>query len=128
MCKTANPIISGGIVHAVKGDLAAAVRDFDSSVQISPNHSPCPYVYRGLARANLGQLDQAIGDLTKAVTLDRRMRAAYKYRADVHAQKGDLVGSAQDRKTARSPAESELEHQFEARNTDREMDDRNDQP
>lgn len=69
MHNVAGAYLNRGGLHAKQGNLEAALRDFDKSIEISPRNAPV-YFMRARARREHGQLEAALADFTKAVELE----------------------------------------------------------
>ena len=79
----------------VKGDFAAAIRDYDQVVQRAPN-SYLGYQNRGLARHRLRQYDDALKDFNRALRLASATAPLYNARGAVLNDQGDFDGAIAD--------------------------------
>jgi tetratricopeptide (TPR) repeat protein len=87
--------IDRGNMHAERGDLKAAISDYDRAIDLDPRDASL-YLYRGVARRAQGDLAAAIPDLDRAVRLDPGYARAYGNRANAHYERGDLEAAIAD--------------------------------
>jgi Tfp pilus assembly protein PilF len=76
--------IERGSAEYDKGDLDAAIADFEQAVSLDPK-SPMIHTNRGNAYAAKGEFDKALADYAEAIRLDRGYVPAYKNRAWIWA-------------------------------------------
>jgi len=69
------------------GDLAAALKDFDKTLELEPEFASA-FHDRGICRFELDMDDLAIEDFTKAIELDPAYYEAYYNRALIYDEKG----------------------------------------
>ena len=93
-----------GNKHLAVGDFAEAIADFDTALQIDPEH-PEAYYYRASAKFELGKSEQgqgkveqakstyrsAIEDYAKVITLNPEHPDAYIFGGSVHLRLGSLA-------------------------------------
>jgi tetratricopeptide (TPR) repeat protein len=78
-----------GISRFEKGDFEGAIPDFTKAIESNgPSLEFCFY-FRGIALYRMNRLDEAIADLSKAITLKQHPRF-YNDRGNLIAQQGDL--------------------------------------
>jgi tetratricopeptide (TPR) repeat protein len=70
---------SRGLGYAKRGDLKAAIADFDEAIRLNPQ-SALPYNDRGLTYARTGDFDHAIADFNEAIRLDPKYLLAFRNR------------------------------------------------
>ena len=68
-----------GLAHAARGDLLAAIKDYDQALALKPDYAPA-YSNRGNAHAVLGDMLRAHEDHEKALALDPDYVAAWHNR------------------------------------------------
>jgi tetratricopeptide (TPR) repeat protein len=79
-----------------RADLLAATADFTRTLALDPHHYEA-WVNRGIARTELGQLAEAVADLTQAISLRPGGAAqALTNRSRARLLLGDLTGALQD--------------------------------
>jgi tetratricopeptide (TPR) repeat protein len=86
---------SQGGTQGQKGDLDAAIVEFEKSILLDPGNANI-FINRGKARANKGELDAAIADYDKAVSLDADNALAYNNRCFARVKKGDFDAAIAD--------------------------------
>ncbi len=91
----ANAWVRFGIASGVKGDLEAAIADFNEAIKIDPKCASA-YQCRGHARSLQNKLDEAIADYNQAIEIDPKQQDAYYDRGVARAQKGDFDGALAD--------------------------------
>lgn len=79
--------VASGNEHQNKGELAAALADYDRALVIDPQNVNA-YINRGLLRSEKGELEAAEADQTKAIALDPDNATAYSNRGFVKSNKG----------------------------------------
>lgn len=95
-----NPIwfANRAILYKEIDDTSHALQDFNTAIQLAPDDRQLSYAYAdraGLLAAQ-GELDEAIQDLTKAISLQPDFAYHYYDRAKLYAEKGDLQLAAND--------------------------------
>ncbi len=78
-----------GIEWMMMGQLTAALTDFQTAIELNPDHSRA-WFHRGCAHHRLHQLDLAIQDFDRVLSLEPRNPDAYKARAFVEQQQGEI--------------------------------------
>lgn len=58
-----------GLINLVSGDISAALDDFNTTLEIDPNHSEA-YRYLGVLNGRAGNVDLGIENLTQAIEID----------------------------------------------------------
>jgi TolB-like protein/tetratricopeptide (TPR) repeat protein len=66
----AEPHVSLGLLHSADFNLNAAKREFERAVELNPNYATARYFLGFRVLASLGQLDQALAQVKRAVELD----------------------------------------------------------
>ena len=84
-----------GISRFEKNDFPGAIGDFTRAIELNGQNLEFCYYFRGIALYRLGKLDDALVDLTKAISLRQHPRF-YDDRGNLLAQKGDLDGAIDD--------------------------------
>jgi Tfp pilus assembly protein PilF len=84
-----------GISRFETNDLAGAISDFTKAIELNGQNLEFCYYFRGIALYRLGKLDDALVDLSKAITLKEHPRF-YDDRGNLLAQKGDLNAALAD--------------------------------
>jgi protein O-mannosyl-transferase len=80
--------------HARLGDTAAALRDFDSAIRITPNATFL--MNRGILKRNTGDMAGAVKDFSEIIQLDPRHVRAWYERADTYRMQGSWARAATD--------------------------------
>jgi Tfp pilus assembly protein PilF len=78
-----------------KNDFEGAIADFTRAIELKARQQEFCFYFRGLALYRRGRLDEAIADLSKAITLKQHPRF-YGDRGNMLAQKGDFDGAIAD--------------------------------
>src|SRR5262245_28757858 len=65
-----------GVAQRGKGDIAAALADYDEAIRLYPDYARA-YVNRGNARYERSELDLAIANLDNAIRLDAKNASAF---------------------------------------------------
>jgi tetratricopeptide (TPR) repeat protein len=84
-----------GIAHRAKGNLDAALQDFNEAIRLKPDHAPA-FNNRGDGRRDKGDLDGALQDFNEAIRLKPDYALAFENRGNARRAKGDLNGALQD--------------------------------
>jgi len=84
-----------GAQHAARGDLGAALADYDTSITLDPS-DPIPWYNRGALKAIQGRHDEAIADFTGALDRDPGQVKALSGRAVSRAERRDREGALAD--------------------------------
>ncbi|MGB9365341.1 MAG: tetratricopeptide repeat protein [Xanthobacteraceae bacterium] len=77
-----------GNAHSAKGDLTAAIADYDEAIKLDPKNARA-LTNRGTAHSEKGDAEAALADFDEAIKRDPRFAAAYFNRANAYAAKGD---------------------------------------
>ena len=88
-----------GVELKQKGQLDAAIADYDRAIAIHPDY-PFAFNNRANARRDKGDLDGAIADYSAAIALDGDYAAAYTNRGRVHEARGDVQRARADYEAA----------------------------
>jgi tetratricopeptide repeat protein len=83
------------ITRFEKNDLEGAIADFTRAIELNGQQLEFCFYFRGIALYRRGRLDEAIADLSKAITIKQHPRF-YGDRGNMLAQKGDLDGALTD--------------------------------
>ena len=84
-----------GISRFEKNDFEGAIADFTKVIELKGQNLDFCYYFRGIALYRLGKLDEALADLSQAITLKQHPRF-YDDRGNLLAQKGELNGAISD--------------------------------
>lgn len=84
-----------GYGHNDKGDIDAALDDFNEAIRLRPDFFEA-YNNRGSVRDDKGDLDGALADYNEAIRLKPDFAEAYNNRGNARKDKGDLEGSIND--------------------------------
>ncbi len=84
-----------GVIMALKGDIPAAIRDFDRAIAIKPDYAEA-YSSRGFQKQDAGNLNEALADFNKAISLNPATSGAYEGRGIIRTYGGDLIGALAD--------------------------------
>ncbi len=98
---------TAGEPHATRGDFAfhvernyaLALREADRAVELSPGYATA-HIWRGEALAVVGRLDEAIGEMQRAIALDPLTPFPRFFLARAREMKGDSAGAERDYQTA----------------------------
>src|SRR6266436_2444349 len=71
--------LNRGILKKAKGDLDAALADFNKAIELKPDHVPS-YVVRGGVKKAKGDVDGALADYNQAIELNPKYAWAYHSR------------------------------------------------
>ena len=77
------------------GDQSSAIEDFTAAIEINPGYFNA-YNMRGLAKMELGQLEDAIVDFDKAIEINMKYLNAFSNRATARFKLEDYLGSIFD--------------------------------
>ena len=91
----AKPYVNRGMALEKKGQLDAAIRDYDKAIALAPE-DPIAYNNRGNAYTGKGLCDEAIGDFDKALSLNPDYAEAYSNRAVARNRMGLHDAAAED--------------------------------
>jgi lipoprotein NlpI len=78
-----------GNAYSTKGDLAAAIADYDEAIKLDPKNASA-LTNRGTAHSEKGDADAALADFDEAIKRNPRYASAYFNRANAYAAKGDV--------------------------------------
>ncbi len=92
--KSSRPLISRGVMKFEQRDFRGALEDFERAVAIEP--TPIAHLDRGNARRELGDLDGAEADFSRAIELHAEYATAYDRRSSLRLKRGDLPGAEAD--------------------------------
>jgi tetratricopeptide (TPR) repeat protein len=84
-----------GACYYHKNEIAAAMRDFTSYIQIQPNEDT-GYYWQGLALVKLGDLDQALANLTRAISINPGDSDNYRERAEIYVRRQEPGKAIED--------------------------------
>jgi tetratricopeptide (TPR) repeat protein len=87
--------INRGVAHYDKGNLDAALKDFNEAIRLNPD-DPDTYMNRGVAHNHKGNLDAALKDYNEAIRLKPDDADAYMKRGAAHYDKGNLDAALKD--------------------------------
>lgn len=76
-----------------------AIEAFSRATQLDPDFQPA-YVWRGVARQEIGQRQKALEDFTKAIELDPTDNYALEQRAKLYREMGQLTKAQADEERA----------------------------
>ena len=79
-----------------------SIRDYTNALALRPRHAYAKFIYNNRAwdYYNMQEYDKAIGDFTKAISLDAKFASAYYGRGQTWYQKGDFERAMFDAKEA----------------------------
>jgi len=90
----ANALTKSGNQKVRNGDFDGAIADFNEVIKIyelyPPNVQSASYLSRGLAYSGKGELDKALADMNKAISLQSDNAFAYQNRASVYEKQNEL--------------------------------------
>jgi tetratricopeptide (TPR) repeat protein len=86
---------SQGLAQKQKGDLDAAIVEYDKAIILDPDNANA-YINRGNARTDKGAFDIAIADFDKAISLVPDSEIAYNDRCFARVKKGDFDAAIVD--------------------------------
>ena len=75
-------------------DPEKAITLLTEAIRIEPNYAEA-YLWRGLAKSELGQWDEAFDDITKSIRL-KPLAGSYAYRGLVSMRGGNAIGARKD--------------------------------
>jgi tetratricopeptide (TPR) repeat protein len=84
-----------GGAHHDRGNLDAAMRDYDEAIRLSPR-SPEAFFNRGIVHYDRGNFDAAMRDYDEAIRLNPRFAAAFINRGRVHYDRGNFGAALRD--------------------------------
>jgi tetratricopeptide (TPR) repeat protein len=84
-----------GVEYNKKGNYPEAIRYYTLAIR-SKNDSADLYFVRGRAYKQIDKLDEAINDLTRAITLNPAYAEAFNHRGVTYIGKGDLKAAKKD--------------------------------
>jgi len=84
-----------GVAYVKNRDYDRAIADYDTALQIAPNH-PFTHNLRGIAYRLKGEYDRAIADYSQAIQLDPTYALAYGGRAFAYRMKLDFPHALTD--------------------------------
>lgn len=87
--------VNRGVELKQKGDIDAAIVDYDRAIAIYPG-DPFAFNNRANARREKGNLDGAIADYTAAIRLDADYAAAFTNRARIHEMRNEVQRARAD--------------------------------
>lgn len=88
-------VVHRALIHAYRGDLAAARIDYDRAVALAPRTAKVWYL-RGRFREHARDRRGALSDHGKALALDPGHIAALNHRANLRLDAGDREGAIED--------------------------------
>ncbi len=77
-----------GNAHSAKGDVAAAIADYDEAIKLDPKNASA-LTNRGTAHSEKGDADAAVADFDEAIKRNPRFASAYFNRANAYAARAD---------------------------------------
>jgi lipoprotein NlpI len=77
-----------GNARSAKGDVAAAIADYDEAIKLDPKNASA-LTNRGTSHIEKGDADAAFADFDEAIKRNPRYASAYFNRANAYAAKGD---------------------------------------
>lgn len=92
----AAPYYNLGLAYAGKNDFGRAVPQFSQAILLDPEWVHQAYHMRGVAYAALGHVEEAFGDLGKAIELKPDYGDAYHVRAALYCDKGQYEKARAD--------------------------------
>jgi len=85
-----------GLIYHQRRDFASAAEDYSRAIEISPN-VPILHFGRSQARASMGELDAALADMDKAISLDQaNANSLLVHRGNLHARNGSHKAAIDD--------------------------------
>ena len=84
-----------GFAQHLRGDLTAALADYDLSVQLNPRDA-VTVSNRGIIRTELGELEAALRDFDDAIRIDPNYAKAYMQRGALLCENGDTESGFRD--------------------------------
>ncbi|NER36152.1 MAG: tetratricopeptide repeat protein [Oscillatoria sp. SIO1A7] len=84
-----------GIARYNKGDIAAAISDYNKAIEINPSYA-IAYLNRGIVRYDQGDIAAAISDYSKALEINHNNAKAYNNRGIARKAQGDIAGAISD--------------------------------
>jgi lipoprotein NlpI len=78
-----------GNANSAKGDLAAAIADYDEALKLDPKNARA-LANRGTAHSDKGDAQAAIADFDEAIKRDPRLASAHFNRANAYAAKAEV--------------------------------------
>jgi len=76
-----------GRAYALIGDKSAVAADFTKAIELHPGHNV--YLHKALAFSQMGEYDQAITDLNKAIEIKLDYAYAYLHRGMIYQKLGE---------------------------------------
>lgn len=92
---SANAYAEQAIAHFEKNDFNSAITDFTKAIELGSANQEFCYYFRGMSFYRTGKLDEALSDLSTAISLKEHPRF-YDDRGNMLAQKGDFAAAIQD--------------------------------
>jgi tetratricopeptide (TPR) repeat protein len=84
-----------GSAHFAKGEINAAISDYDRAISINPRFAGA-YNDRGIARHAKRDLNGALADFDQSIRLSPAVAESYNNRGNVYSEMGDLRGAIAD--------------------------------
>ena len=84
-----------GIAKRRMGNHADAIADYNSALEINPNHAKA-YCNRGIAKRHMGDYASAIADYDSALEISPNYAKAYNHRGFAKSRMGDYVSAIAD--------------------------------
>jgi tetratricopeptide (TPR) repeat protein len=86
--------VNRGANYSIKGDLDAAMADYNEAIRLSPNFSNA-FTHRGNLYADKGNLDLALSDYNEAIRLEPNA-ISFLDRGNLYSGKGDFDSAIAD--------------------------------
>ena len=91
---------SRGIINLERGKYVKASEDFDQDLSLGDKNEFRNFLYRGVAKLNLQEYDEALEDLNMAVDLDSKSASAYHTRGRIYYEKREYEDAIKDFETS----------------------------
>jgi lipoprotein NlpI len=88
-------LFNRGNALSAKGDVAAAIADYDEAIKLDPKNASA-LTNRGTAHSEKGDAEAALADFDEAIKRNPRYASAYFNRANAYAAKGDVDRAVAD--------------------------------